>query len=63
MSKLEEDVIYFSKLNSNAKIPSKKDEDAGYDLYACFSENFFVIEPHETRPVPTGIAGAFSSKF
>ena len=60
---VKEDEIYFAKLREDAIIPTKKKEDAGYDLYACFDEDFFVIEPLETRPVPTGIAAAFSNKY
>ena len=45
------------------KIPSKKEEDAGYDFYACFEEDFFVIEALSTKAVPTGIATAFSKKY
>lgn len=57
------DEIYFAKVKDGAKIPCKKDEDAGYDLYACFDEDYFVIEAGESKPVPTGIAAAFSSKY
>ena len=57
---VNDDELIFAKIKPDAKIPTKKDEDAGYDLYACFDEEFFVIE---TRPVPTGIATCFSSKY
>jgi dUTP pyrophosphatase len=30
----------------------------GYDIYACFDEDYIVINPHETKLVPTGIASA-----
>ncbi|MBQ8451642.1 MAG: dUTP pyrophosphatase [Clostridia bacterium] len=55
--------IYFAKIRESAKIPTKKDEDAGYDVYADFEDDFFVIKPGESRPVPTGIATAFSNKY
>ena len=55
--------IYFAKIRETAKIPTKKDEDAGFDFYADFKDDFFVIEPGESRPIPTGIATAFSSKY
>ena len=38
-----EDKIYFAKMKEGAVIPTKREEDAGYDLYACFDEDFFVI--------------------
>lgn len=60
---VSDEEIYFAKMRPDAIIPTKKDEDAGYDLYACFDEDYFVIEPLETRPVPTGIAAGFSSKY
>ena len=60
---VNDEEIFFAKMRPDAIIPTKKDEDAGYDLYACFDEEFFVIEPFETRPVPTGIAAGFSSKY
>lgn len=63
MLKATDKDLYFAKMKPNAIIPSKKDEDAGYDMYACFDEDFFVIDPFSTRVVPTGIAAAFSKKY
>ncbi len=61
--KCDDDKIYFAKIRPEATIPTKKQEDAGYDVYACFDGNYFVIEPYATRPVPTGIASAISPKY
>ena len=55
--------ICFAKIRETAVVPTKKDEDAGYDLYANFDADYFVIEPFATRAVPTGIACAFNKKF
>ena len=55
--------IYFSKTNDKAVIPSKNEEDAGYDFYACFTQEELIIEPNEIVLVPTGIATAFDSSF
>lgn len=63
INKIEGNEIYFAKIRPTAIIPTKKDEDAGYDLYANFEEDYFVIEAFATRAVPTGIAIAFSSKY
>ena len=63
MITVEENEIYFSKIRPTAIIPSKKNEDAGYDFYADFDEDFFVIKPGQTKGIPTGIATAFSSKY
>ena len=50
--------IKFAKVNPDAKIPSKRDEDMGFDIYACFDKDFIVIKPHETKLIPTGIASS-----
>lgn len=55
--------IYFSKVKPNAIIPSKRDEDGAFDIYACFAEDYIVIQPHETKMIPTGLASAFSSDY
>ncbi len=58
-----EDMIYFAKVKDEAIIPSKRDEDGAFDIYACFTEEYMVIKEHETVLVPTGIASAFSSGY
>ena len=55
--------IYFSKVREGAKIPQKREEDAGYDIYPCFEEEYMFFYPHETKLVPTGIASAFDSDY
>ncbi len=55
--------IYFTRLRPEAVIPSKRAEDAGYDVYACLEEDWLALAPHETRPLPTGIASAFSADY
>lgn len=50
--------VYFAKVKPDAIIPSKRDEDMGFDIYACFDEDYIVINPHETKLVPTGLASA-----
>ena len=57
-----DDELYFAKVKPDAIIPSKRDEDAAMDIYACFDEDYLVIPPHTTILIPTGIASAFSSK-
>lgn len=57
------DEIYFAKLKENAKIPSKREEDGAYDLYACFDEDYIMITPFTSKLIPTGIASAFSDKY
>ena len=58
-----DDELYFAKVKPDAIIPSKRDEDAAYDIYACFDDDYLVIPPHKTVLIPTGIATVFSSKW
>ena len=55
--------VKFAKVKPNAIIPSKRDEDMGFDIYACFDEEYIVINPHETKLVPTGIASTCSPEY
>jgi len=48
--------IQLKKLNPKAVIPTRGSKyAAGYDLYACISEDVTVL-PHETQKIGTGIA-------
>lgn len=55
--------IYFSLLREGARLPAKRPEDAGYDIYACLEGGFLCIAPFETASVPTGIASACTSAY
>ena len=55
--------VKFAKVKPDAIIPSKRDEDMGFDIYACFEEDFMVINPHETKLIPTGIASACDADY
>ena len=57
------DKIYFSKIKEKAIIPSKEEHNAGYDIYACFDEDYLIIEPGETKLVPTGIASVIPTNY
>ncbi len=59
---ISDNSLYFAKLKDNAIIPSKTEENAGYDIYACSDENI-AIYPHETKLIPTGIAAAVSKDY
>lgn len=52
--------LLWAKVKEDAVIPSKKSEDAGYDLFPCFEEDYIIIMPHTNKLIPTGIASAFS---
>lgn len=58
MIELKENDLVFSKVKPNAIIPNKRDEDAGYDIYACFDEMYMEIKAHQTVLIPTGVASA-----
>jgi dUTP pyrophosphatase len=55
--------IKFAKVHPNAQIPTKRDEDVGYDIYSCFEEDWIRIEPHTNKLIPTGIASAFDEDW
>ena len=55
--------IKFAKVHPNAKIPTKRNEDAALDIYACFDLDWIGIEPHTSKLIPTGIASAFDPKW
>lgn len=55
--------IVFGKLREDAVIPSKRDEDAGLDIYVIFDEDVKVIPPHETVLFNTGLVSYFSPEW
>lgn len=55
--------VKFAKIRPDAKIPSKRAEDMGFDIYACFDEDYIEISPHETKLIPTGIASSCDPEY
>lgn len=55
--------VKFAKVRPDAKIPSKRVEDMGFDIYACFDEDYIVINPRETKLIPTGIASSCDAGY
>lgn len=55
--------VKFAKTKLNAIIPTKRLEDAGYDVYPCFDEDYIIIKPHTTVIIPTGIASACDTDY
>ncbi|MBP3852688.1 MAG: dUTP pyrophosphatase [Erysipelotrichaceae bacterium] len=55
--------IYWAKVKPEAKIPIKRQEDAGYDLYPCFEDDYIEILPLHTKMIPLGIASAFDPEY
>lgn len=55
--------IKFYPKDEKVIIPSKRREDAGYDVYAYFEEDFRIILPHQTRMIPTGLHSVIESGY
>lgn len=56
--------VFFAKKHIDVKLPSKRDEDGGYDIYADMRDCEVVrIEPFSNVIIPTGIFSAFDSKY
>ena len=55
--------VKFAKVKPDAKIPSKRDEDMGFDIYACFDQEYMFIKPHQTQLIPTGIASSCDAGY
>ena len=55
--------VKFAKVRPDAIIPSKRDEDMGFDIYACFDEDYIFLQPGETKLIPTGIASTCDSDY
>ena len=55
--------IKFAKVRPDAKIPTKRLEDAALDIYACFEEDWVEIPAHSSKLIPTGIASAFDPEW
>ncbi len=55
--------IYFAKIREDAIIPTREIYNAGLDIYPCFEEDYIIIQPNETKLIPTGIASAIPTNF
>ena len=55
-------IIYWDLLNVMAKMPTKRDEDAGFDIYSDSAEDI-ILKPSETKFFSTGLRSAFPSNF
>ncbi|MGF6374995.1 dUTP pyrophosphatase [Clostridiales Family XIII bacterium PM5-7] len=61
--KEEKKIVKFAKLHKDAVIPSKRDEDGGYDIYPAFDKLHILLKPGETAMIPTGICSSFDSDY
>lgn len=55
--------VKFARVRPTAVIPTKRDEDAGFDIYADFEDDFIIIDPHTTTLIPTGIAAVCDADY
>jgi dUTP pyrophosphatase len=65
IKKLFTSTIYFARTNPRAIIPTKREEDGAFDIYALTDKPHedIIIEPNQIVTVRTGIASAFSPLF
>lgn len=55
--------LLWKRLNSEATIPTKRDEDIGYDIYGVYKEGIDLeIPPHHTQMIPTGLVVAICNE-
>lgn len=55
--------VKFAKVRPTAIIPTKRNEDAGYDIYANFEDDYMLINSHDTVMIPTGIASVCDTNY
>ena len=64
MCKCEKKVIIkFSRENERCIIPTKTNENAGYDLYADPTIKAVLLAPLETKPISTGIRSVIPENY
>ena len=51
--------LYWAKVREGGIVPTKKNEDGGHDIYACFEEEVLVLNANEIKMIPAGIASSF----
>lgn len=60
---MKKNELLMAKLHDDVIIPEKRDEDGCFDIYAHFADEHLVIQPHETKMIPTGLACAFDKGY
>ena len=63
INEVKENEILWARINENVILPTKRDEDACYDIYAYFDEDYMIIYPQETKIIPTGLYVALNKKY
>lgn len=60
---MEKPYLKVRKIKESAIIPSKREEDAGYDVYGVFEKDPYFIYPGEIYLVPLGISIEFPKDY
>ena len=60
---IKENELLFARINKDVILPSKREEDAGMDIYAYFEDDSLIIPAHTTKLIPTGLYSAFTSDW
>lgn len=55
--------VRFTTVGLGVKFPSKRKEDAGYDIYPYFSQQYIKIDPHQTVMIPTGLKSSLPKSY
>ena len=56
-------LLKIKRLDLRAVVPSKREEDAGLDIYALYEQSYHLLKPLEIWLAPTGIATQFSKDW
>lgn len=54
-------IIYWDLINDKAIMPTKREEDAGFDIYTTEADT--ILKPGETKFFGTGLRSAFPKEF
>lgn len=60
---MEDVYLKVKRLNEKAILPSKRDEDAGYDVYGLFEEDAVFLKPGQIHLVSLGISTEFPNNW
>jgi dUTP pyrophosphatase len=60
---VKKDTVLFAKVRPDAIVPSKRAEDAGYDIYANFPQQDITLKKGVPTLIPTGIASSMLPKY
>ena len=55
--------VKFAKVHPDAKIPTKRYEDAGWDLYPILPPEGITLYPHDTILIKTGLKSALDPEY